>query len=40
MASNFFMQTFRIYIVYAKYQMASAKALVQVDFHVHELSEH
>ena len=29
-----------VYIVYAKYQMASVKALVQVDFPVHVLSEH
>ena len=29
-----------IYIVYAKYQMSSVKALVQVDFPVHVLSEH
>ena len=29
-----------IYIVYAKYQMASVKTLVQVDFPVHALSEH
>ena len=29
-----------VYIVYAKYQMASAKALAQVDFPMHELSEH
>ena len=28
-----------VYIVYAKYQMASVKALVQVDFPVHVLSE-
>ena len=28
-----------VYIVYAKYQMASEKALAQVDFHVHALSE-
>ena len=29
-----------VYVVYAKYQMASVKALVQVDFPVHVLSEH
>ena len=29
-----------IYIMYAKYQMASVKALEQVDFSVHVLSEH
>ena len=29
-----------VYIVYAKYQMASVKTLVQVDFPVHVLSEH
>ena len=29
-----------VYIVYAKYQMASLKTLVQVDFPVHVLSEH
>ena len=29
-----------VYIVYAKYQMASVKALVQVDFPMHVLSEH
>ena len=29
-----------VYIVYAKYQMASVKALVQDDFPVHVLSEH
>ena len=29
-----------VYIVYAKYQMASVKTLVQVDFPVHALSEH
>ena len=29
-----------IYIMYAKYQMASVKALVQVDFPVYALSEH
>ena len=29
-----------VYIVYAKYQMASVKPLVQVDFPVHVLSEH
>ena len=29
-----------IYIVYAKYQMASAKTLIKVDFPVHVLSEH
>ena len=29
-----------IYIVYAKYQMASVKALVQVEFPVDVLSEH
>ena len=29
-----------VYIVYAKYQMASVKGLVQVDFRVHVLSEH
>ena len=29
-----------VYIVYAKYQMASVKALVQADFPVHVLSEH
>ena len=29
-----------VYIVYAKYQMASVKTLVQVDFSVHVLSEH
>ena len=28
-----------VYIVYAKYQMASVKTLVQVDFPVHVLSE-
>ena len=29
-----------VYIVYAKYQMASVKALAQVDFPAHVLSEH
>ena len=29
-----------VYIVYAKYQMAAVKTLVQVDFPVHVLSEH
>ena len=29
-----------VYIAYAKYQMASVKAVVQVDFSVHVLSEH
>ena len=29
-----------VYIVYAKSQMASVKAMVQVDFPVHVLSEH
>ena len=29
-----------VYIVYAKYQMASVKAWVQVDFPVHVLSTH
>ena len=29
-----------VYIVYAKYQMASVKTLVQVDFSVYVLSEH
>ena len=29
-----------VYIVYAKYQMASVKALVEVDFPVHALYEH
>ena len=29
-----------VYIVYAKYQVTSAKALAQVDFPVHVLSEH
>ena len=29
-----------VFIVYAKYQMASVKTLVQVDFPVHVLSEH
>ena len=29
-----------VYIVYAKYQMASVKTLVKVDFPVHVLSEH
>ena len=29
-----------VYIVCAKYQMASVKALVQVDFPMHVLSEH
>ena len=29
-----------VYIVYAKYQMGSVKAVVQVDFPVHALSEH
>ena len=29
-----------VYIVYAKYQMVSVKALVQVDLPVHALSEH
>ena len=29
-----------VYTMYAKYQMASVKALVQVDFPVHVLSEH
>ena len=28
-----------VYIVYAKYQMASEKALAQIDFPVHALSE-
>ena len=28
------------YTLYAKYQMASVKALVQVDFPMHVLSEH
>ena len=33
--------TCSIYLYYVcKYQMASVKALVQVDFHVHALSEH
>ena len=41
MASNFFMQIVQcVYIVYAKYQMASVKALAQADFPVHVLSEH
>ena len=34
------MHMLNIYIMYAKYQMASVKSLVQVDFHVHALSEH
>ena len=29
-----------VYTVYAKYQMASVNALVQVDFPVHALSVH
>ena len=29
-----------VYMVYSKYQIASVKALVQVDFPVHVLSEH
>ena len=29
-----------VYIMYAKYQMASVKALVQVDFPAYVLSEH
>ena len=29
-----------VYIVYAKYQMCSVKAVVQADFPVHALSEH
>ena len=29
-----------VYIVDAKYQIASIKALVQIDFRVHALSEH
>ena len=43
MASNFFMQMFNVstdYIVYAKYKMASVKALVKVDFLVHVLPVH
>ena len=44
MASNFFHANVQcVYIVYAKYQMASVKTMVQVDFpvfSVHVLSEH
>ena len=29
-----------VYIMYAKYQMASVNAPVQVDFPMHALSEH
>ena len=29
-----------VYIVYAKYQMASVKAFVQIDFPMHTLYEH
>ena len=29
-----------VYIVYAKYQMASVKALLEVDFPMHALYEH
>ena len=41
MALNFFLANVQcVSIVYAKYQMASRKALVQVDFPVHALSKH
>ena len=35
LALNFFMQMLNVHIMKAKYQMASVKALVQVDFPVH-----
>ena len=38
-ASNFFMQMFNVSTLCMQYQMASVKALIQVDFPVRALSE-